>query len=424
MKKTISLLCLSMAIATSFAQLKVDSVGRVGIGYLGTPQSQLSIGSSGNSNYVMSLSNSDKNGLYIESSNGYTGLNIGMICANQGNNTGINIMPVGGTRTTGTTYGIKAYSGVSNHSSFGVAGHIFTLAGSPHTGAGIYGSSTYSSSVSHSGLYAGYFNGDVRVTGTIYGTLLSPSSTHQSTSEQGNEVSVFAITNDDESVTNKLQQVQLLQMIDNNIENTVLTSASDLSLSAETFNFENIAEHINANQDIPTIQTQLSSVRYGLAADQLKEVYPELVYEDADGNVSINYIEMIPLLVQSINELSAKIEELEGGNNGDLVLMSRERGEATDIDEVDETEVLSLAQNNPNPFSESTTIEVTVPENTGTAAIFIYDMSGKQEKQISISERGKVAVSVTSEGLTPGMYLYSLIADGKVVSTKKMILTK
>ena len=116
MKKTISLLCLSMAIATSFAQLKVDSLGRVGIGYLGTPQSQLSIGSSGNSNYVMSLSNSDKNGLYIESSNGYTGLNIGMICANQGNNTGINIMPVGGTRTTGTTYGIKAYSGVSKSS--------------------------------------------------------------------------------------------------------------------------------------------------------------------------------------------------------------------------------------------------------------------------------------------------------------------
>ena len=181
----------------------------------------------------------------------------------------------------------------------------------------------------------------------------------------------------------------------------------------------------NANQDIPTIQTQLSSVRYGLAADQLKEVYPELVYEDADGNVSINYIEMIPLLVQSINELSAKIEELENGNNDDdFVLMSKERGNATDINEVDETEVLSLSQNRPNPFSESTTIEVTVPESTRTAAIFIYDMSGKQEKQISISERGKVSVSVTSEGLTPGMYLYSLIADGKVVSTRKMILTK
>ena len=134
---------------------------------------------------------------------------------------------------------------------------------------------------------------------------------------------------------------------------------------------------------------------------------------------------MIPLLVQSINELSAKIEELENGNNDDdFVLMSRARGDATDINEVDETEVLSLSQNRPNPFSESTTIEVTVPESTRTAAIFIYDMSGKQEKQISISERGKVSVSVTSEGLTPGMYLYSLIADGKVVSTKKMILTK
>ena len=49
-----------MAIATSFAQLKVDSLGRTAIGYLGTPQSQLSIGSSGNSNYVMSLYNNNK----------------------------------------------------------------------------------------------------------------------------------------------------------------------------------------------------------------------------------------------------------------------------------------------------------------------------------------------------------------------------
>ena len=183
-------------------------------------------------------------------------------------------------------------------------------------------------------------------------------------------------------------------------------------------------ENVDEMEDM-IVQTELSSVKYGLAADQLRNVYPELVYEDGNGNLSINYIEMIPLLVQSINELSAKIEELENGNNDDdFVLMSKARGNATDINEVDETEVLSLSQNRPNPFSESTTIEVTVPESTRTAAIFIYDMSGKQEKQISISERGKVSVSVTSEGLTPGMYLYSLIADGKVVSTKKMILTK
>ena len=93
------------------------------------------------------------------------------------------------------------------------------------------------------------------------------------------------------------------------------------------------------------------------------------------------------------------------------------------IDALNDTEVLSLAQNRPNPFSERTTIEVTIPESTTNAALFIYDMNGKQVKQINITERGKTNVSITSEGLEPGMFLYSLIADGKIVSTKKMILT-
>ena len=133
---------------------------------------------------------------------------------------------------------------------------------------------------------------------------------------------------------------------------------------------------------------------------------------------------MIPLLVQSINELNAKIAELEGSGNGNVELMARDRGNATGIDAMNDTEVLSLAQNKPNPFSERTTIEVTIPESTTNAALFIYDMNGKQVKQINITERGKTNVSITSEGLEPGMFLYSLIADGKIVSTKKMILTK
>lgn len=94
------------------------------------------------------------------------------------------------------------------------------------------------------------------------------------------------------------------------------------------------------------------------------------------------------------------------------------------IDALNDTEVLSLAQNRPNPFSERTTIEVTIPESTTNAALFIYDMNGKQVKQINITERGKTNLSITSEGLEPGMFLYSLIADGKIVNTKKMILTK
>ncbi len=61
---------------------------------------------------------------------------------------------------------------------------------------------------------------------------------------------------------------------------------------------------------------------------------------------------------------------------------------------------------------------------TATALFCIYDMSGKQIRQKTISDRGEVTYSFTSEGLDVGMYPYSLIIDGKLINTRRMILTK
>ncbi len=172
-------------------------------------------------------------------------------------------------------------------------------------------------------------------------------------------------------------------------------------------------------------------VHYGLAADQLKEVYPELVYEDDKGNACINYVEMVPLLVQSINELQARIDEQDKeiaqlkGEDNEGVSAAKARGKVVTGDNTDMgTDVISLSQNKPNPFCERTSIDVNIPETISSAAIFIYDMSGKQIDKITVSDRGASSISVSSTGLGEGMYLYSLIADGKVIATKKMILTR
>lgn len=49
---------------------------------------------------------------------------------------------------------------------------------------------------------------------------------------------------------------------------------------------------------------ETSRASYGLAADQVREVFPELVIEDEHGDPCINYVEMVPLLVQTIKELN------------------------------------------------------------------------------------------------------------------------
>ena len=168
----------------------------------------------------------------------------------------------------------------------------------------------------------------------------------------------------------------------------------------------------------------LSKNHYGLMAAQLQQIYPDLVYENQQGDLCINYIEMIPLLVESIKELKAEITTLQGGNGGGAVVMSRAMPSATGIEEAAAVAIPMLKQNTPNPFTENTVIEYTLPETVQTATLYIYDMNGKQIEQIALTERGESSVNVNGGQLSAGMYLYSLIADGKVVDTKRMILTK
>lgn len=82
-----------------------------------------------------------------------------------------------------------------------------------------------------------------------------------------------------------------------------------------------------------------------------------------------------------------------------------------------------LRQNHPNPFNSSTTIECSLPQNVSSAFLYIYDMQGKQINRIEVRERGTVLTQVKASSLTPGMYIYSLIADGKEIDSKRMIVT-
>lgn len=61
-----------------------------------------------------------------------------------------------------------------------------------------------------------------------------------------------------------------------------------------------------------TLAAYNSRQHYALSADEMQEVFPELVYENTDGTQSINYMELIPILVQAINDLQAEIDELKG----------------------------------------------------------------------------------------------------------------
>lgn len=457
MKKIIlTVLCLS-GVLFSKAQLSVDSLGRVNVNNNTSILGRLSVNRNSNysGDYAASFSGGQDCVIIYNEGQGTprTGLYIYNTPAYNQASKGVFIDSNYGTTTNKEIYGIHSIAGSSTKENYGVLGCLRN--GGITKGAGIFGSVIPIGFMAsqYEGIYAGYFYGDVRVTGSIYGTLLTPSSNSKSATNEDLITKTFddtyiLSTDSDELISNKLQNVQLLQLrrssYDGNFSAEELAEQESFLCEArhtkETSQTKDYTQTESSYIAVPTEaganfkdkigeaipQTKLASVKYGLAADQLKEVFPELVYEDENGNVSINYIEMIPLLVQAVNEvkrenaaLSAEIAELKGEKvKSAPIRYSME--EASMVSSVDDFSLV-LSQNTPNPFSSSTDIEVSVPSSVSTAILLVHDMNGKQIKRVNIPSRGVSHISVTSEGLTEGIYIYSLLANGKVVATKKMI---
>ena len=403
------------------AQLVVDSLGRVGIG-TEMPQSVLSIGTSG-SDEVTFYCKTNNRTKALESFNIFntTSHTIG-VSAHARNNSGNCIGVWGEAFCQYDTIPSQRAIGV-----FGIGGRSYTSIGvfggknlgsfSPVNYAGIYGSTgTIPTFSTYPGIYAGYFNGKVRVTNGIYATVLSPTAS-ASSSGQG-EATI--LSDRGESVTDKLSQVQTVQFLRYDPTEEVGTRRNVSVPSDEEIDkmsphqLDSLAATLGEEEP----ERYLSPVQYGLDADQLKAVYPELVYEDANGNVSINYVEMVPLLVQSIKELKNELAELKGTS------AKKAKAETTGIEEtVSDIDIVRMDQNKPNPFSESTVISLNIPEKAQSASILIYDMSGKQVQNLPVTEHGETNITVYAADLSAGMYIYTLVVDGKVAVTRRMIVT-
>ena len=84
----------------------------------------------------------------------------------------------------------------------------------------------------------------------------------------------------------------------------------------------------------------------------------------------------------------------------------------------------SLAQNFPNPFNPTTTIEFSLPKSEDVT-LKIYNLLGEEVKTLinEYKETGNHTVQFNANNLASGIYLYRLQA-GSFVETKKMILLK
>ena len=433
------MLMIASCLGVANAQLRVDKNGRVGVGLeIETPNlndtlksrfTVNSIGSTSSTVYIESKKEA-QSGLYVrghsEEKSTFYGIrsNTSALLGKRAVYGMYSTISLASSTTS--TVGVFGKAGNSSGmKNFGVAGVLFDAASGAngYNGAAIYGNSLTSTSdlINIEGRYAGYFNGNARVTGVLTAGSVVTSSDYRL------KENIRSLSPTDGCLS-KLMDMNVVEFnnIQREYETSNLVEDTDESELMEMDSLTTIAglntEDENSRacwyeEDSPIIKNK----HYGLIAQELKEIYPDLVVESQDGFLAINYLEIIPLLIRSVQELKCELDASK--NNNAPVQRESTRSakeEATAIDAI----VTTLYQNTPNPFTESTLIRCDVANDVVKADLYIYNMNGEQITEYAITERGETSVTIDGGSLGAGMYLYALIVDGQVIDSKRMILTK
>jgi hypothetical protein len=329
------------------------------------------------------------------------------------------------------TYGPPAITGTN----IAVAGYASPIV-SPSTfpmGAniGVYGNSETLIDINGVAVgYAGFFDGDVWINGPATGTGYA---------------STFSDAN---FKTNVLTQENA---------NTILNQ-----LNPKTFYFDTLNIYgLNFNP----------SLQHGLIAQEVEVILPELVHDqrkpamlDSIGNIvtpeltykALDYSAFISILVAGHQEQSLTIDSLKNSNDSLKTYVDEINNRLTQLENclsgilpflcqlsqqaiqtntpetqeairsqltvyLENKETIILDQNVPNPFVEQTVINFSIPESVKNAQILFYNGHGALINTVEIKERGLGSLAVFGSDLSSGTYMYTLVADGIIVSTKKMM---
>ncbi|HOT15010.1 MAG TPA: tail fiber domain-containing protein [Bacteroidales bacterium] len=278
------------------AQINVFSGNNVGIGAgLTSSASTLSVNSAGSSSYAVCVS----------STSSYSG---GIFCGVQGSNSSprfgisssINNLGDGSikraiyatafdatARTDGQAYGVVGIAGNStNGYNVGILGQLY----GSNNGSGVYGQ-IGTSFVAPDDKYAGYFYGKVKINGTLW-------------------VNSTQITSSDDRLKQDVSSIESVDGLYKLKPKKYKYKSINEQVKAITGKLSENANDTTVNKEIVDPDPDMAQkTHFGFLAQDLQQVYPELVYQSADGTLGIDYQGLIPIIIGQMQQMKKSIDD-------------------------------------------------------------------------------------------------------------------
>jgi len=223
------------------------------------------------------------------------------------------------------------------------------------------------------------------------------------------------------------------------------THSSDLRLKENISDIEdalNIVKKLNGKY-YTWKDNKGAGRQVGFIAQDVQKILPEVVV-GIEGDIEkgetlgMAYQNIVPVLVEAIKELNTKVEK----QNNVVIENEALKAKINTLEEKFElleksltticesgcagldkktTEVDVLYQSIPNPTDDIALINYYLASDKSNAEIRIYMSEGQTIETFKLdTKQGNGSVKVSLGNLASGTYLYTLIANGKVVDTKRI----
>src|SRR6266542_432847 len=326
-----------------------------------------------------------------------------------------------GVYGNGGTYGVYGAGGT-----YGVygAGSAYGVYGNNSNGIGIVGNSTnylggYFYSANYYGISAGTGLSSKNWAGVFDGNLL-PFGTYQ-TSDKNLKKNIEDIT-DALSISNNLKPRSYEFRKDGKLASLNLPQGKHYGLIAQDLE-EVLPDLVKEVENVfppnaepkPVLSPEPNGKDVTLPPPAKETVTPapqQLEKSEKMSVKAVNYIELIPILIKALQDQQQQIRASQHTVSKFTQPQSTNASAGSEM----------LGQNTPNPVRDVTKIQFGLLQGSNNAQLVITDNLGRVVKSLRLTASGMVNVDVSSFG--NGVYNYSLVIDNKTLQTKKMTVVK
>lgn len=158
--------------------------------------------------------------------------------------------------------------------------------------------------------------------------------------------------------------------------------------------------------------------QYGVMAQDMQTIYPELVSDRGEKGLAVNYTAMIPMLIRAVQDQKQTIDMLQNELSA-LKSELAKNPEVNDLMKVEEDRMVIY----PNPATNVTKISFkNHGEKDVSARVEVVNLNGETLQTANVG--GKSSLEVDTSGLRKGVYFVRYFAEGKLTETKRILIEK